>query len=229
MSLRPLRLSILKTDTILSGILIVTAISLSYAYRRKTIAQQTAQEPVFVAGWRDIARAGMGIESGPANARIVILEFSDFQCPFCKLSHKSVRELMRRFPNDVSYTFVQFPLSNHPQANSAARVALCANEQKVFVEMADMLFENSDSLGIKPWNHFAKSVVGDTGQFNSCVARTGKSRVIEAGLRMGKSIEVRGTPTVFINGWRFPHPPTLAEMNRVATDILGGKPPFPAR
>ena len=80
---------------------------------------------------------------GPANAKVTIVEFSDFQCPYCLQAYATVKQIMDAYPNDVRFIYKQFPLNSiHPQAQKAAEASLCAHEQGKFYEYHDKLFES---------------------------------------------------------------------------------------
>lgn len=93
--------------------------------KKKTVEVQ-AGDPVF----------------GPANAKVTIVEFSDFQCPYCLQAYATVKQIMDAYPNDVKFVYKQFPLSSiHPQAQKAAEASLCAHEQGKFYEYHNKLFD----------------------------------------------------------------------------------------
>ena len=83
---------------------------------------------------------------GPADARITLVEFSDFECPFCSSAVKQVDIVMAAYPKDVKLIYKQFPLSMHPHAELAAEASLAAREQGKFWEMYDVLFKNFRQL-----------------------------------------------------------------------------------
>jgi len=104
---------------------------------------------------------------------------------------------------------VHYPLGAHKFAMPAARAAECAREQGRFAEYITQVYAKQDSLGLKPWLDFAKeTAIPDIIDFSECVAEKAEVPNIAGGIALGKTIGVRGTPTIIINGWRYPMPPT---------------------
>jgi uncharacterized membrane protein/predicted DsbA family dithiol-disulfide isomerase len=146
---------------------------------------------------------------GPENATVAIVEFSDFQCPFCAQAFRDLRELMRTRP-DISLVFRHFPLdtscnslvsrSLHPDACLAACAAECAAQQGRFWEYHDALFENHDHLERDDLFRYARDMQLEIAAFRTCLddpatrARIGED--VQAGARVG----VASTPTLFMNG-----------------------------
>ena len=138
---------------------------------------------------------------GDAGAPITIVEFSDFQCPFCERSYPVIKELLAKYQGQVKLAYRDFPLRQiHPQAQSAAEAARCAGEQGKFWQYHDRLFENQNQLnGIALLQH-AVALELDQKQFDGCLA-SGKFREqIEQDFQDGNLLGVNGTPAFFING-----------------------------
>jgi protein-disulfide isomerase len=159
---------------------------------------------------------------GPANAPITIVEYSDFQCPYCRIGAFSINTVLSRYPTQVRVVFRNFPLDQacnrkiermmHAHACEAAKTAICAHKQGKFIPVYEALFEKQESLsggaaGIT--YKIAQDAGADAAQLNDCVSapETGAavSRDIEEALNLG----IQSTPTFFINGHR----------------VEGGKPP----
>lgn len=101
----------------------------------------TDQAKAFKLPVKDIDVSGMTAE-GPANAKVTIVEFSDFECPFCVRAYPTVKQIMSEYKNDVKFYYKQYPLTQiHPQAQKAAEASLCANDQGKFWKFHDKLFE----------------------------------------------------------------------------------------
>ncbi len=146
---------------------------------------------------------------GPANATVAIVEFSDFQCPFCAQAFHDLRDLMRARP-DISLVFRHFPLdatcnaqvqhSLHPDACLAACAAECAAQQGHFWEYHDTLFENHDHLARDDLFRYAREMQLQIPAFRSCLddpaTRARITEDVDAGTRVG----IASTPTLFING-----------------------------
>ena len=139
---------------------------------------------------------------GPADAAVVILEFSDFECPFCQRAHETVRRLMRDRP-DARLVYVQFPiLSLHPNAMLPAEASLEAHRQGKFWEYHDALFEIDPPLERDALVAAAREVGLDVAALERALdARTHRPQV-QAEMLLGESLAVTGTPTFFLNGYR---------------------------
>jgi protein-disulfide isomerase len=121
---------------------------------------------------------------------------------------------------------VHFPLPMHRFAEPAARVAECAGDQGRFETMHDLLFERQDKFGLEPWNEFATEAgVADGAAFDACIKRTDPIPRVADGKALGNQLDIQGTPTVVINGWKVGRPPTLDELDRMVKAILAGKSP----
>lgn len=140
---------------------------------------------------------------GPRSATVTLLEYGDYECPYCGQAHYVLQELMMRMGDQVRLAFRNFPLAEiHPHAEQAAEAAEAAGAQGRFWEMHDMLFENRDALELEDLVGYAQIVGLDLGRFQiELLQRAYAPRVREdvvSGLRAG----VRGTPTFFSNGRR---------------------------
>ena len=144
---------------------------------------------------------------GPASAKVQIVEFSDFQCPFCSRVGPVVDEVLKAYGNDASLTFVQFPLAFHQQAASAAKAALAAHAQGKFWEMHDKLFANQKELAPEKYEGWAKEIGLDVEKWKAAMADPQLDEAVKAQMEQGTKAGVGGTPTVFINGRKF-QPPT---------------------
>jgi protein-disulfide isomerase len=220
----------IKLDVIVTALLVTCAVvTTGLVAHREFMAPAAApgqieQKPVLIPRWRD--GLANGIRLGPAEAQVQLIEFADFVCPFCGDFHKKLKSLWERYPTQVSLTFVHFPLPGHRFAIPAARVAECAGEQGRFEAMYDHLFDEQDSFGLKPWSEFATEAgVSDSSAFEACIKRTEPIPRVTEGKALGNQLDVQGTPTVVINGWKLGHPPSLEELESMVKAILAGKSP----
>jgi protein-disulfide isomerase len=143
--------------------------------------------------------AGDGPSRGPANAPVTIIEFSDYQCPFCQRAEPIVQEVLKRYPDKVRLVFRHFPLPMHPNARPAAEAALCANEQGKFWEFHEKVFsgkglEEADLAG------YASAAGIDAEKFKACVAERRFKDKVDADAKAGSEAGVSGTPAFFVNG-----------------------------
>jgi protein-disulfide isomerase len=145
--------------------------------------------------------ASDGPALGPADARITIVEFSDFQCPYCQRASAVVKEVRERYPDEVRLVYKQFPLEAiHAQARAAAEASLCAADQDRFWDYHDALFENSRQLSGEDLLRYAGELELDVPRFEQCVADRTHSEAVESDLELGKGLGVSGTPAFFVNG-----------------------------
>jgi protein-disulfide isomerase len=144
---------------------------------------------------------------GPAAAPVTLVEYGDFECPFCGRAHYVLNELLAQYPEQVRLVFRHFPLAQaHPHAQRAAEASEAAAAQGQFWEMHDMLFENQDALDDESLLEYAAALGLDLDRFRQeLVMRVHAPRVREdflSGVRSG----VNGTPSFFINGRRHDGP-----------------------
>lgn len=137
---------------------------------------------------------------GDFSAPITIVEFSDFECPFCNRFHPTVKQALEEYPDKVRWVYKHFPLSFHPNAQPAAEASECAAEQGKFWEFADGIFENQSSMGEDFYKELAGSVGVNQGQFDECVSSRKYQSKVEADFKEGQAAGVRGTPGSFVNG-----------------------------
>jgi len=139
---------------------------------------------------------------GPADALVEFVEFTDYECPFCRRFRETTYPVIReRFDGKVKWVVRNYPLSQiHPNAQLAAEAAECALDQNRFWEFNDLLFERYDRLGRADLKSHARELGLDGDQFDSCLDSGGKQSVVQSDLRDGYRFGVTGTPTFFING-----------------------------
>lgn len=139
---------------------------------------------------------------GNKNAPVTIVEFVDFQCPFCARFHPPVNEVLRAYPDQVNYMVKNFPLDFHPEARPAAKAAFAAGEQGKYWEMVDALLENGRELSEAKYNELAKSLGLDVKKFiEDYKNKDGQwEDYIQRDIDLASKVGVRGTPTFYING-----------------------------
>jgi protein-disulfide isomerase len=139
---------------------------------------------------------------GEANAKVTIIEFSDFQCPFCSKGATIIQELKKLYKGKIKIAFKQFPLAFHNHAAKAAEASLCANEQGVdyFWKLHDKMFEDQSKLDIPDLKNSAKSLGLNETSFNQCLDSGKYAAKVAADMVEGKNIGVKSTPTFFVNG-----------------------------
>lgn len=137
---------------------------------------------------------------GDTDAPIKIVEFSEFQCPFCKKARPTVNQILQTYGSKVFYTFRDFPLSFHKQAPKAAQAAQCANDQKKYWEYVEKLWENQSAIQIEDLKKYAKETGLNEKQFSECLDGDKYAAEIEKDINDGMTAGVSGTPAYFING-----------------------------
>jgi protein-disulfide isomerase len=139
---------------------------------------------------------------GDPNAPVTIIEFSDFQCPFCSRWFESVKPQLQPYIDrgEVRLIYRDFPLSFHQNAESAAIASECANEQGKFWEYHDVLFENQQALDSLSLKQYAADLGLNESQFNSCYDTSKYQGEVQTDFNDGAAVGVSGTPTFFING-----------------------------
>jgi len=144
--------------------------------------------------------AAKGPSRGPDNAPVTIVEFSDFQCPYCGRAVPTVEKVMKDYDGKVRLVFRHFPLSFHPNAQKAAEASACAADQGKFWPMHDKMFTNQQKLGVPDLKSFAKDLGLDQGKFDKCLDGGEKAAQVNADEKDGEQAGVNGTPAFFVNG-----------------------------
>jgi protein-disulfide isomerase len=128
-----------------------------------------------------------------------LVEFSDFECPFCRRLHRTLAELRTLYPSEVAVIYRHYPLRNHPRAMPAAIASECAAEQGRFEAYANLVFELQDSLGRVAWEQIAvRSGVVDTARFRACRSRGDIRAVVDSDYAAGWRLHLEGTPAMII-------------------------------
>ena len=150
----------------------------------RTVIAVEADDPVF----------------GPASASVEIIEFSDFQCPFCQRLTATLEQLKAEHGSDIRLVFKDYPLPNHAQAFKAAEAGNCANEQGKFWELHDTMFSRQSELEVEDLKRHAGDLGLDQAAFDACLDSGRFAEQVSADLLEGQQYGVSSTPTVFING-----------------------------
>lgn len=140
---------------------------------------------------------------GSADAPVTIIEWSDFQCPYCKRNGDTLKEVKARYGDKVTVVFRDFPLPFHKEAPKASEAAECADEQGKFWEYHDKLFSNQQALDIGALKKNAEELQLDMGKFTTCLDSGKYKTEIDKDMAEGKVAGVTGTPATFINGKMF--------------------------
>ena len=146
------------------------------------------------------AVAATGPSRGAPNAKVTIVEFSDFQCPFCARTQPVVQELLKRYDGKVRVVFRDFPLSFHGDAAKAAEAGHCADELGRFWPMHDWMFDHQHNLSVDELKGAAVQLGLDKQKFDSCLDSGRFADAVAANQKDGEKVGVTGTPAFFING-----------------------------
>lgn len=147
-------------------------------------------------------KAGDAI-SGAAQPLVTIVEFSDFQCPFCGAFAETLHEVQRAYPKDVRLVFKQFPLPMHPGAPLAAKAAIAAGAQHMFWAMHDWMFRHRTTLAREDLVAHAKTLGLDVAAFEVALDAPQTAERLAQEQALGRQLGVRGTPAFFINGRQY--------------------------
>jgi len=141
-----------------------------------------------------------GPSRGPANAPVTIVEFSDFECPYCSRAEETISEVVRVYGDKVRVVYRDLPLPNHQNAAKAAEAAHCAGEQGKYWEMHARLFANQRALDVAALKGYAKDLKLDQAKFDKCLDSGATASLVEEGKKAGNELGISGTPAFFVNG-----------------------------
>jgi protein-disulfide isomerase len=136
---------------------------------------------------------------GAPMAKISIVEFSDFECPYCGAAHPALSSLLSQFDGQVNLIFKNFPLEGHKNSLPAARAAVAAQLQGKFWELADLLFEHQRELSVERIRELAKEAGLDLTRFDTDVASPAVQQRVDNDKKEGASLGIQGTPSLFVN------------------------------
>lgn len=190
--------------------------------------QQPAEAPE-VLGAEDFAKitSGGAAVKGEEKAPITIVEFSEYECPFCKrYVDETYPQIFDEYGDKIRYIFHDYPLPFHPHAQKMAEVARCAGEQNKYWQMHDLLFKNRETWANKQDAStdiagYAKSLGLDLEKFNSCLDSGKYTQAVKDDMVLGQSVGVQGTPSFFINGKRLVGAQPFESFKAIIEEELG--------
>jgi protein-disulfide isomerase len=190
----------------------------------RAVYAERSTVPERVDNWDELRANGLALHS-PA-APVVVVEFADLECPACKQFHTRLKDAAADLDTDVGLVMVHFPLATHRFARPAARALECAHAAGAGARFVDVAYAKQDSFGLKPWTGYAAEAgVRDTAAFAACASDTAPVARVDNGRRLGESMDLTGTPTVIINGWRFPTVPNDTQLRAALKALMAGKAP----
>ncbi len=208
------RLTELETDTKP----IITQIKAQQeAYEQQRKEMEEAMKKVY-----DIAIGNSPIR-GNKNAPVTLVEFTDFQCPYCSRFHSISEDLLKAFPDKIRFVLKNFPLPFHPEAKPAAKAVLAAKEQGKYWEMVDAILKDNATLSANTYEELAKNIGLNVDKFKQDLKSKDADfeKVLADDLALAEKVNVRGTPTFYLNGkMTMPDPQA---MKAAVNELLKGK------
>jgi protein-disulfide isomerase len=141
-----------------------------------------------------------GPTRGPKDAPVTIVEFSDFQCPYCIQAEKTVADVLAAYPGKIRLVYRDFPLPMHPLAPKAAEASHCAETQGKYWEMHDKMFGSEGQLEVDSLKKYAREVGLDGDKFDKCLDSGSQDKIVAENKKAGEALGVNSTPAFFVNG-----------------------------
>jgi protein-disulfide isomerase len=171
----------------------------------------------------DSAAVGGHPQRGPDSAPVTIVEYSDFQCPYCRQAEPIVKQVRKVYGRNVRVVYMDFPLGFHPEAMGAAIAARCADEQGQFWAYHDALLAGASGLSIPALKNQAASLGLDAASFDRCLDERKYAGAIESDMAEGRRSGVSGTPTFIVDGKPVVGAVGLSEFEKMVDAGLGGR------
>jgi protein-disulfide isomerase len=173
---------------------------------QETLVAQSAARAAQAEAPQNVKRYDVPVDDdyilGPEDAPITLIEFSDFQCPYCsKWYAETFSQLLETYPGQIRFVYRDFPLTSiHPEALPAAEAANCAGEQGKYYEYHNSLFSNKYQLGSESYPQYASELSLDTNKFEECLNSDRQKQEVMDDLQWASELGIQSTPTFFING-----------------------------
>ncbi len=161
---------------------------------------------------------------GPADAPVTVVEFSDFQCPYCADAATTLGEVAAKYGDDVAIVFRNYPLQSHADARPAAEAGECALDQGRFWELHDAMFAAPADLGREQLVAHAGTAGLDVDKFTACLDGGAKAAEVAADLAAGEKVGVQGTPAVLVNGRMIGGEVSVESVSRMVDEALADRP-----
>lgn len=207
----------------LSAIAMAGAVVKREFFPSRGTAATSPERAQFHEEWTD--SRNVGIELANPNAAVQIVEFLDIECSACALYHeRALKPFMRTSdPSDYSLVVVHRPLAMHAFAVQAARAAECAHAQEAFPEFVEAALNSQQTFPSAPWVDLARQArVKDLVKFSSCVASGEDFPRISNGAILAEKMNINATPTILVNGWELPIPPSLDRLQKIVAGTKAG-------
>ncbi|MFH1749716.1 MAG: thioredoxin domain-containing protein [bacterium] len=208
------------STTIFIVVVLVTAALLFFLFWKKSDSNSNSNSNT-----NGDIKIGDNYILGPEDASITIIEFSEFQCPYCKTNAEVVKKILVKYPDNIQYVFRDFPLDMHQNANAAAYAAEAAGKQGKYFEYHDMLFEMQDDWSSlnDPTNKFieyAKILELDTDKFQKDMESKNIADNIQDDLTYGQTLNITGVPALYINGSQLVGAQTFEALEEIVLENL---------
>lgn len=216
----------MKSETLLNvgtAVVVLCTLIVTGLFLKREFQQKQAGEPVTseVENWQKYATQGH--QRGPQTAKVTIVEFSDFQCPFCRAVRTSLRSIEKRYPSDVKFVYRHFPIDQiHPHARQAAHAAECSGAQGRFWQFHEALFAAQDSIGKTPWTTFARQAGADSAAFVICLESQMPANRLAHDTDAAAELAISSTPTFLINNTLVVGAPDEAFLTKIVERGLRG-------
>jgi protein-disulfide isomerase len=142
----------------------------------------------------------IGPSKGPDDAVVTIVEFSDFECPYCQRVVATIEQVLAKYPNQVRFVYRHLPLSMHSRARAAAEAAACAGIQADFWGYHDLIFATPRALSDADLERYASQLELDVAAFRQCVQNRETQQIVDADIAVAEENRISGTPSFLING-----------------------------
>ena len=213
------------TSRVATTILVICAVIITALLVRREffLSEVSASEPIPVrhlsdSTWNKII--GRDLILGSHTAKIKIVEFYDYECPFCRSIQPALNEILRKYPNDVAIIHRHFPLPYHSTAYSSAIAVECASEQNQFEAYHAALFERQRLSASLNWTELARIVgIPDLPRFQECVEAEIHSDKIKRDMRLAESLQINAIPTLIVEGVVFEGVLTVNELDKIIQDV----------
>lgn len=188
-----------------------------------------SSRPTVAAGADTVRRVDVSTDDdpsiGPDNAPITIIEFSDYQCPYCEVWYNQVyKQLLAAYPDQIRFVYRDLPLPMHPEAIPAAEAANCAGEQNAYWKYHDALFGQQYGLNRAAYEHYASDLGLDAKTFAACLDSHRYKSEIQADAADAARVGISGTPSFVVNGRVLIGALPLADFKAVIDEELAAKP-----
>ncbi len=205
----------------LTAVLAVCALIITGLVVRQQLfsSPSSSRETQTIEEWRQVATTGRLL--GPEEAPVKIVEFFDYQCPYCRTMHPVLKQIRERYPSKIALSYLHLPLEMHEHAFSAALASECAARQNRFARYHNLLFANQDRLGEVSWDNLALTAnVPDLEAFRSCMQQKRPVQQVRQDIQVAERLGIHSVPTLLVNETLVSGALSLQELNRLVQEAL---------